>query len=160
MTTEINAIDRTAGNIAFPAFSFIRQGIQTRMLIAETDQRFYISRSTIPNAGNGVYAAIDLPAGAMLEVIGVHIEPGSITDACTAWADEYKIRFHDILIIPTGFAGMINHSSEPNLRKVTENDRFYFLMDNAIPAGTELFFAYSHYAVNRFMNRESLINPS
>jgi len=130
------------------------------MPIAETDQRFHISRSTIPYAGNGLFAAVDLPAGAMLEVVGLCIEPGSITDTCTSWADEYKIRFGDILIMPTGFAGMINHSERPNLRKITDNERFYFRIENAIPAGGELFFEYSHYAVNRFMNRESLITPS
>lgn len=123
------------------------------MLIAENDQRFYISISTIPYAGKGLFAAVDLPPGTMLEVIGVRIEPGSITDICTSWADEYKIRSHDILIIPTGFAGMINHSEKPNLRKVTKNDRLYFLTENIIPANTELFFEYSDYAVNRFMLR-------
>ncbi|MFM7128734.1 MAG: hypothetical protein ACKO5E_03450 [bacterium] len=123
------------------------------MQTIEQDTRFYIAESTIRKAGNGLFAAMDLAAGSRLAVTGVQMKPGSTTDICTAWADEYKIRFDNILVLPTGFAGMINHSSKPNLRKLIENGLYFFVLENAVASGSELFIEYSEYALKRFMQR-------
>jgi hypothetical protein len=120
------------------------------MLIDETDGRFYVDASTIPEAGNGLFAKVPLAQGERLEVIGVLLQPDSLTDRCTHYADQHKFRAGDYLLIPMGFGGMANHSSTPNLVKVVEGDRVYLQTLRDVPAGEELFFTYSDYAQERF----------
>jgi len=116
----------------------------------ETDDRFELRPSTIPGAGLGVFARIDLPAGATLEVIGVLVTANSISDRCTHFADHHKFRVGDKLLIPLGFGGLVNHSLEPNLEKIIEGDRVHFRSLRPIAAGEELFFRYPDAALKRF----------
>src|SRR5262249_3299951 len=116
----------------------------------ETDDRFYVGDSLTPGAGRGLFARVDLPAGERLQALGVLIERDSETDRCTAYADEYKLRVGDRLLIPIGFAAMINHSPEPNLEKQIEDGQLFFRALRPVAAGEELYFSYSDYARQRF----------
>ena len=130
------------------------EDVQAKMippLFRETDDRFTLQPSTIPGAGLGCFARVPLRQGDRLEVIGMLIEPGSAADQSTAYADEYKLRVDGKLLIPCGYAGMVNHAAEPNVRKVAEQGRLYLEAMREIAAGEELFFTYSVYAQERFL---------
>lgn len=121
------------------------------MTVNETDPRFYIADSTIPGGGNGLFAKVPLAQGDRFAVIGVLIERDTETDKCTHFADQHKLRVgEDFLLIPLGYGGMVNHSSTPNLEKVTEGIELYMSALRDIEAGEELFFSYHPYAQERF----------
>ena len=119
-------------------------------LLDETDSRFYVAPSPIPGAGRGLFARVVLRAGERLAVIGVRVRQESVADRCTAYADAYKIRVGDDLLIPCGLAAMVNHSTEPNLTKVIEGDAVFLELLRDVDAGEELCFCYSDYARERF----------
>ena len=112
------------------------------MIIVENDERFYVNTSTIPGAGDGLFAKTFLAEGKRLEVIGVLVPAGSVSDVCTRYADCYKFRVGDLLLIPLGFGGMVNHSRNPNLKKVIDGQRVYLRTTRPIHPGEELFFTY------------------
>jgi len=116
----------------------------------ETDDRFELRPSTIPGAGLGVFARVDLPAGATLEVLGVRVKRESLSDHCTHFADHHKFRIGDELLIPLGFGGLVNHSTNPNLDKVIDGVRVSFRANRQIAAGEEVFFRYPDAALERF----------
>jgi len=120
------------------------------MLLQETDDRFEVRPSTIPGAGEGLFARVPLATGDRLEAIGVLVQPGSLEDRCTAFADEYKLRVGGLLLIPLGLAGKLNHADQPNLGKVVEGERLYLQALRSVAAGEELYFSYSDYARQRF----------
>lgn len=84
--------------------------------VEETDHRFYITESTIPNSGLGVFAKVKLHKGDFLEIIGVITECGSVVDQCTHYANRYKFanepekEFKNVLI-PMGYAAIINQAN-------------------------------------------------
>ena len=112
------------------------------MVIAEGDERFYVNTSTISGAGDGLFAKTFLAEGERLEVIGVLVPAGSVSDICTRYADCYKFRAGDLLLIPLGFGGMVNHSRNPNLKKVVDGQRVYLQTTRPIHPGEELFLTY------------------
>ena len=116
----------------------------------ETDERFVIGESTIPGAGRGVFACCPLAVGDRLTVTGVLVPAGSLSDQCTAYADEYKLRAGTCLLIPLGHGALVNHSDTPNLVKVVEGEHVYLQALRPVRAGEELFFAYSDYARQRW----------
>ncbi len=121
------------------------------MILDETDERFYAGPSAVPGAGSGLFARVPLCAGDRLPVIGVLVRRGSTSDRCTSFADEYKIRVdEDRVLIPCGIAAMVNHSSQPNLKKVIEGDDVFLELLRDVNAGDELCFAYTEYARERF----------
>jgi hypothetical protein len=119
------------------------------LLLDESDARWELRSSTIPGAGRGVFARIDLPAGAALEVIGVLVRSESAADSCTRFADCHKFRVGDRLLIPVGFGAMVNHSTSPNLEKVIDGERIWLRTLRPISAGEELFFRYPDSALVR-----------
>lgn len=87
--------------------------------VEETDTRFYIKESTIPNAGYGCFANTFLKNGDWLEVIGVYVKTGGIADECTHYARRYKFAGSpkkNAKIVPMGFGGIVNHTEDPNLQ--------------------------------------------
>jgi hypothetical protein len=121
------------------------------MIVNETDPRFYVAESAIEGGGNGLFAKVALAKGDRLAVIGVLIERDTETDKCTHFADQHKLRVgEEYLLIPLGYGGMINHSSTPNMEKVTEGTDLYMSALRDIEAGEELFFSYHPYAQERF----------
>jgi len=111
---------------------------------------FQIKKSTIPNAGKGLFAKKSLPKGAELRVLGTLIKRNSIADHCTRYADAYKFRVGIYLLIPMGWEGMINHSETPNMVKVIKGTALSLRTLRPIHSGEELFHCYSRYAQNRF----------
>lgn len=120
------------------------------VVMNETDERFYVGPSRIPGAGNGLFARVPLATGERLEVIGVLVEPESLADRCTEYADAHKLRVDGLLLIPLGFGGLANHSLQPNLEKVTEAGVLYLRTIRPVAADEELTFTYSAYARERF----------
>lgn len=116
----------------------------------EADSRFELRPSSIPDAGLGVFARVELAPGASLEVIGVLVTSESISDQCTHFADHHKFRISEFLLIPVGFGGLVNHSATPNLEKVIAGDRVFLKALRPIAAGEELFFRYPDAALERF----------
>lgn len=122
-----------------------------KMIATESDPRFAISDSSIPGAGKGLFARIPLAAGERLRVIGLLIAANSVSDECTRYADAYKVRVGDHLLIPVGYGGLVNHSATaPNMEKVVEDREVYLQTLRPIDAGEELLFCYSEYAQARF----------
>ena len=80
----------------------------TSPFLEETDDRFEVRDSTIAGAGRGVFARVELPAGAVLEVIGVLVRRETAADVCTHFADHHKFRVGDQLLIPVGFGGLVD----------------------------------------------------
>ena len=120
------------------------------VILDEPDTRFYAGPSTLPGAGRGLFARVPLRAGDRLTVIGVLVRRESEADRYTAFADEYKFRVGEYLLIPCGVAGMANHSSQPNLEKVVEGDAVFLELLRDVNAGDELCFSYSDYARERY----------
>jgi SET domain-containing protein len=120
------------------------------VIVDETDDRFQVRPSSIAAAGRGLFARVPLRAGDRLEVVGVLVRRESVADRCTAFADEYKIRAGDYLLIPCGVAAMANHSADPNLEKIVAGERVFFQLLRDVDAGEELCFSYSPYARERF----------
>jgi hypothetical protein len=91
------------------------------IFVEEDDNRFYIKESTLPNAGLGCFAKILIPKGDWLEIIGVYVKTGGIADKCTHYAKRYKFAGSpkmDAKIVPMGFGGMVNHSSDSKVQNV------------------------------------------
>ncbi len=120
------------------------------LILDELDERFYAAASTVQGAGQGLFARVPLRAGDRLAVIGVLVRRGSAADRYTSFADEYKLRTGDYLLIPCGIAALANHSSQPNLEKIIEGDALFLRLLRDVDAGEELCFAYSDYARERF----------
>jgi SET domain-containing protein len=120
------------------------------MILDDSDDRFLVAPSRIPGAGQGLFARVALQAGDRLEVVGVLVRRHSVVDRCTTYADEYKYRAGDCVLIPFGVAAMANHSSHPNVEKVIEGEAVFLELLRDVGAGEELCLAYSKYARERF----------
>lgn len=121
------------------------------MVVEEKDKRFYIKRSGLRRAGMGLFAKIPLAQGATLKVLGVWIKPGSVSDRCTRYADTHKFHVGRRLLIPLGYAGIVNHSAKPNLEKIILKNRQICLRTlRPIKKNEELFSTYHAYAQLRF----------
>ena len=120
------------------------------IVLDERDDRVYVAASRIPGAGNGLFARVPIRAGDRLAVFGVTIPADSVADQCTRYADQYKYRVGNTLIIPVGYAAMVNHCAAPNLTKVMENGALYLEALRDIAADEELSFAYDPRALARF----------
>lgn len=120
------------------------------VILDEPDERFYAAPSTIPGAGRGLFARVPLQAGDQLVVLGVLVPRDSASDRYTDFADEYKFRVGDCLLIPCGIAAIANHSSQPNLTKVVHGEAVFLELMRDVDAGEELCFAYSEYARARY----------
>ena len=119
------------------------EGRSNEILMMETDKRFYISKSTLPGAGKGLFAKTPLAQGERLEVLGVLITADSVSDQCTSYADPYKFRVGDKLLIPTGYGTVVNHSADPNLEKLIEGEKVYLKALRPINLGEELLYLAS-----------------
>lgn len=104
------------------------------MTIEEKDKRFYLNDSLIENAGMGVFASVDINEGEILEVVGFKVKKDSIEDICTRYANDYKFASPDpkFYVVPTGFAGIVNHTDNASLqnveiRHVKESTVYYFI---------------------------------
>ena len=120
----------------------------------ETDTRFYIKNSSILNANKGLYAKEKIIKGDYLEISGVLIKRQSVADLCTHYANNYKfaakvkryadgkIDIGENIIIPLGYAGIVNHTDKKEnqnveiryMKRTKKNENsddaiYYFLKD-------------------------------
>lgn len=91
--------------------------------IEETDERFTVGDSTIPGAGNGLFAVELIPKGEYLEIIGVQVDVAGISHLSTKYADRYKFaaepsKQFQHAIIPIGYAAFVNQSPTPDQQNV------------------------------------------
>lgn len=93
------------------------------MIFEEEDDRFYIEKSTLKNAGKGLFAARKISAGEFLPITGILVKRGGIADQCTYFFNAYKFaasvkRRGDLVdmgeysIVPLGYAGIVNHDDQ------------------------------------------------
>ena len=120
------------------------------MILDETDDRFEVRDSTVSGAGRGLFTVKPLVVGDKLKVIGVLVRPGSVADDCTSFADPYKFRVGDLLLIPFGLGGMANHSSTPNMEKLTQGHDVYLVATRDVAIDEEIFWSYSEFAQQPF----------
>ena len=105
--------------------------------IKEDDERFRLDKSTIEDAGVGVFANKFINKGEKLNVKGIIVEKNSTADICTHYANDYKFEFYDCnkYLIPTGFAGIVNHTDDQEkqnveIRRIEKESLFYeFIKD-------------------------------
>jgi hypothetical protein len=120
------------------------------IVIVETDDRFYIAPSTIPEASKGLFAKVELDKGDRLRMPGVLVRADSVSDYCTSYADAYKVRAGDYLLIPVGWGAIVNHNDDPNVEKIVEHGEIYLRVIQPIRKDQELFCNYDEYAQKRF----------
>lgn len=106
--------------------------------IKENDNRFYLAPSKIPDAGLGVFAACPIKKDEFMDIVGVKVKRGSIADKCTHYANSYKFALqpganYTDLLIPMGFAAIVNHGTPEKRncdlvalrnKKLKKEDRF------------------------------------
>lgn len=68
-------------------------------VVEETDYRFCIKTSTLPNAGLGCFAKEKIAKGECLEIIGVLVRCQSPADRCTHYANRYKFAPKEKLLV-------------------------------------------------------------
>lgn len=120
----------------------------------ETDSRFYIKNSTILEANKGLFAKEKILKGDYLEISGVLVKRQSAADLCTHYANNYKfaarvkrsadgkVDIGENLIVPLGYAGIVNHASKKEdqnveiryMKRTKKNENsddavYYFLRD-------------------------------
>jgi hypothetical protein len=99
------------------------------MIFSEDDDRFYISNSTMKGSGKGLFAKRKIKAEEFLSITGVMVKRGSEADLCTYHFNSYKfaanvkvkgemIEIGDYLIVPLGYAGIVNHTDDPQKMSV------------------------------------------
>ena len=110
----------------------------------ENLRKYRIAASTIPNAGRGVFALVDLKKGDFIEVIGAKVKYGSLEDNCTQYAHNYKFfadgREHSL--VPMGIGGIVNQA--PTVRQQnatlvqTDDGRVLYIFNRDIKSGEEI----------------------
>ena len=118
--------------------------------LTEDDPRFYVGPSTLPGAGEGLFARVPLVPGDRLRLVGVKVARDSVSDRCTNYADQYKLRVGEFLLIPTGWGAKVNHRDDANVGKAIEGEDVYLEVLQPIPEGGEIFLRYHPYALDRF----------
>lgn len=127
------------------------------IFVDETDNRYYVADSTIPQAGLGLFASENLKKGDWLEVIGVMVR-GMADKVFTKYAERYKFQAADEVsrIVPLGWAGMVNHTDDSEaqnaelrcMKGLTKRNPnassiiYYFIKD--IPKGREILGNYGN----------------
>lgn len=99
------------------------------MIFDEEDDRFYIANSTMKNAGKGLFASRKISVNEFLPITGVMVKKGTAADLCTYHFNSYKfaasvkikkdvVELGDYFIVPLGYAGIVNHTDDPDKMSV------------------------------------------
>src|SRR5579885_676864 len=97
-----------------------QQGRISLIDFQELDNRFYVNKSTIPNAGNGLFADVPIEKGSLLQIVGVVVVAGGTADQCSPFANAYKFSVFPLdendqceyKLIAMGYAALVNHSEQ------------------------------------------------
>lgn len=105
--------------------------------IEETDDRFYIDTSLIPNAGRGVFAKRLILKDERLKIIGILVKLRGVSDQCTEYSKWHRFKTLGYNLIPMGYGGMVNHAQSVelgNVKLVRESyDLYYQAVRNIFP---------------------------
>ena len=111
------------------------------MVLDELDPRFFAATSTIPGQARGCLHAWPFGRATGWPWWGCWCARDSEADRCTAFADEYKLRAGEFLLIPCGMAALANHSARAQSgRRWSKANRSSFNCRRDVEAGEELFF--------------------
>lgn len=112
-----------------------------------------VQRSTVAGAGLGVFAGEDFPAGALLEVCRVvTLRGGDESDYEAHTFMDYRVEWLDpsrpqvVAGIPLGVTSLVNHSTTPNVVRVSiyDMDLSVLFCKKPISSGQELFMDYGY----------------
>lgn len=112
--------------------------------------KIYLSKSTIPNAGRGVFASQNIKAGEVIEICPVLEIPGSEIDFLkkTLLINYYFMwgKAEEKRAICLGFGSLYNHSYEPTATymKYLESETIHFNAIKDIHKGEEITVNYNH----------------
>ncbi len=121
----------------------------------ETDTKYYVKESNIENAGMGLFAKEQLPVRTRLEVVGVLVQKDTPGELCTRYARDYRFFYDEnTMLVPTGWAGMANHSTRFNSVLIKVEDTLYIEMLREIKQDEEIVYEYSTAAMLK-MNLQS-----
>ena len=117
----------------------------------ETSKKIYISESSIPNAGRGVFAKQGIAKDETIElcpVIRVPLDDSSNKKG--AVLVDYFFYFGDRLAVCLGFGSIYNHSYEPNAtyNKDLKTDTVEFKALRDINRGEEIIVNYNYGKAN------------
>ena len=89
--------------------------------VEEQDTRFYIKESTIPGAGVGIFAKVDIKKNDFLRVVGVVIAENTVAALIMREIKPIKIySFNNPQIlgtlIPAGWGALVNHTDNEEKR--------------------------------------------
>lgn len=115
-----------------------------------TSSKIYLSKSSIPNAGRGVFAGVDIKAGEVIEVcpvldIPIHevklLKQTLLINYYFLWG-----KGMETVAICLGFGSLYNHSYEPNATymKHLEEETIHFNAIKDIQKDEEITVNYNH----------------
>jgi len=113
----------------------------------------YVSHSTIPNAGNGLFAGEDIPKGTIIWQLNPRIDKIiqindwiHINAIERAYLEKYAYRDGDCLILCSDDGKYINHSTEPNVDDIISPEHGSISITNRdIKMGEEFLSDYSAF---------------
>src|SRR3990167_9871506 len=112
----------------------------------EPSDKVYISESTIPKAGRGVFAKRNIAKDEIIEICPVIEVPlDDTSNKKGAVLVDYFFYFGDRLAVALGFGSIYNHSYEPNATyiKNLRNNTVEFKTIKNIKAGEEITVNYN-----------------
>jgi len=118
-------------------------------LVQDIDPRLYVSISTIPEAGYGVFARRHLAEGEQVFIRGVAVRRGSMEEASIRASRHYFFYWpsQDAVILPVGYGALINHTSDrrfQNVRIAEHEGRVFYEVIRGIGPGEELLGNYGY----------------
>lgn len=107
------------------------------------DTRLCIRKSTIANAGYGVFTLADIPKDTVIEVChGIVLNEDRATDTLGDYVYHYA---GNQVFVSFGFGGMYNHHiTSPSVDYTFKGKLLVFSTNRNISAGEELFVDYGH----------------
>lgn len=126
------------------------------IILEETDNRFYVDYSTIPNANKGLFAKEKISKGETIEIIGVYVKRRGATDICIEYTSRQRYIFKDFYVVPIGFAAMINFTPYKEKENVicVGTDRAYLEITQDVQPDQEIFL-YGGQAIEEMLKNQN-----